>query len=278
MKFKTLAIGLMVISLLGAANSGIYAQKKVTKKTTATTNAATAPKPSALNCESLTDKFYIAWTNLDNSNGILTYSEIEIEKYNFSWWASNKDQFIGTWGISGNKLNLKSTSSTPVSLNLESNNDGKSFTGTFVNSAKNYKGASYLYQVILRSAPPTAQEIEDFFKDGDVIGYLEFFMNKNKLEIGVPVSVSFTFDENNNRSGYMKLQSTAAAFPEFGVAKIPFIIGEKDLTTIDKEDKKYSRTYESMESYDLMLKVGNLNVPSLGKGELYLYLIPNPDK
>ena len=278
MKFKILAISLMAICLLGAANSGIYAQKKVAKKATTTTKATTAPRPSALNCGSLTDKSYIAWTNLNNSNGILTYSEIDIEKYNFSWWASNKDQFIGTWGISGNKLNLKSTSTTPISINLESKNDGKSFTGTFANSAKNYKGPISLYKTTRRSAPPTAQEIEEFLKGGDVIGYLDFFMNENKLEIGVPVSVSFTFDENNNGSGYMKLQSTAAAFTEFGVAKIPFIIGETDLTTIDKEDNKYSNTYESMKRYDLMLKVGNLNVPSLGKGFLYLYLIPNPDK
>lgn len=282
MKFKTLAIGLMAISLLGAANTEAYAQRKTTKKTaTSSPKSSTTPKktttPSgpALNCDSLTYCDYLAWTDLNSGNGLLTHSGIRLNKYYFHWNAGDGTEFIGTWGISGNKLQLKSTSSIPITYNLESSNEGESFTGTMFHSGKNVKGDAYLYEQYEVDEPWTETDIIEFFKDGEVIGFLEIYIKD--LFLGVPVTVSFEYDEDNDKKGFIKLQSTAPAFTMMGFTKLPFDIGETAISFIDRDGKDKSYNYDELKNNFLFFRVGNAPQSSLGKGSLYLCLIPNPD-
>lgn len=235
-------------------------------------SSSTASAPS-LDCAELAGTSYIGWSELGNDKGVLTYYSLHIYDYFFKWWGSDKDQFIGTWGVAKNKLQLKSTSATPITFNLESKNGGKTFTGSFINSKKNYKGASYIYRSNGLSSPMTAEKLKEYFKNGATVNYLDIYFNDNKLEMGVPVNISVVPDEDDENSGYIKLQSSSEAFPGFGVTKFKYTFEQDKLIWEDNEGNTMSKSYSDFENSIIFIKLGNASVPSLGRGSLFLYFI-----
>lgn len=286
MKFRILSICLLAILLFGTGTTDVYAQRKATKKTTAssTTKKKTTSKTSstkttgpALTKANLVNSMIIGWINLEsNPNDGMTYFELSLKDNNLRLYMYEDADFDGTWSVSGNTLNVKTTGGD-MTLVLKSKDGGKTFGGTFTNNYINMSRELVAYNV---TAPQDetldAGQLINDIKNNKYIYYLGMYKGEDNPEIGIPVNVSFDFDEEDEATGTFKVTGNSKFLTAMGIIKSNFKFNEEQFLYTNNKGEEKALTIAKLNPQKFFLIMGSSRVPIYNNINLILYFIKKP--
>ena len=277
MKLKSISLFVFTIVLALFSTFEGVSQKRgtTTRKSTSSTSRTTTPAPTFTKDE-LMNHTFCGWMDMekDPDKG-LVYFDLNLKPEGFRWYLYEDAIWNGNWSVVGNKLNVKSTQMT--SLELSSKNGGKSFTGTFFNSYINRNCPVIMYDITRTEGDNfNPNSVIQMLKEGKYISYLDFYAGESETEVGIPVKVSFTFDEDNDKTGYFKVTGTSQMLAAAGVLKFPFSFEDEKFLYSQQDGTEMSLDYSKWGNNYFFLKIGKIRVPKIGNSTMLLYFIKTP--
>lgn len=282
MKFKILSICLLAILLLGTSTTDVYAQRKATKKTTTSTtkkktNSSTKTTGPALAKASLTNNTIIGWIDIENNpNEGLTYFELTLKDNSMRLYMYEYADYNGTWSVNGNTLNVR-TADGSLTMALNSKDGGKTFGGTFTNHYINKSREMKAYNVTApKDETLNADQLIKDIKNNKYIYYLGMYKGDDDPEIGIPVNISFDFDEDDETAGTFKVLGNSKFLTAIGIIKSNFKFNEEQLVYYNNKGKEMTLTYAKNNPQKFFLNMGASRVPVYNNINLILYFIKKP--
>ena len=95
-------------------------------------------------------------------------------------------------------------------------------------------------------------------------------------EIGIPVNISFDFDEDDETAGTFKVLGNSKFLTAIGIIKSNFKFNEEQLVYYNNKGKEMTLTYAKNNPQKFFLNMGASRVPVYNNINLILYFIKKP--